>query len=408
VRGESGKFPGGRVVTGCFIVLATSSGLGFYGLAVYLNAFKNEKDWPVASISLATTLYFVVGGATGVYVARLIAKRDVRIPIVAGGIAGAVSLALLGQVEEKWQLYVCYAVFALGFSGAGLVPVTTVVTRWYHTRRSVALSVASTGLSAGGILLTPGAKWLIDERGLADSTPILGVVWFLGIVPFGLWLVRPDPVRLGWQPDGERTRADVKVPALTGTMYAEALRTRFFACSTLAYALVLGAQVGGIQQLVKLVEDRTTRGTATVATTALAGMSVIARLLGGRVVSRVPIVGFTVGLAAIQAVSLAFIAFATSTATIFPAIILFGATVGNLLMLQPLIIAERFGVLDYPRIYSRGSFMSLIGTAGGPLLLGWLYDNAGGYETSYLVAAACSLTGAAVLAAAGPASARTA
>ena len=29
----------------------------------------------------------------------------------------------------------------------------------------------------------------------------------------------------------------------------------------------------------------------------------------------------------------------------------------------------------------------MVGTAGGPLLLGWLYDNAGGYETSYLVAA---------------------
>lgn len=402
----SAKFPGRRVVAGCFIVLATSSGLGFYGLAVYLAAFTREKGWPVASISLATTLYFVVGGATGLYVARLIAKRDVRIPIIGGGIAGAVSLALLGRVEEKWQLYLCYAVFALGFSGAGLVPVTTVVTRWYHTKRSVALSVASTGLSAGGILLTPAAKWLIDDRGLAASTPILGVVWLLGIVPFALWLVRPYPELLGWQPDGGRTQADVVVPALTGTLYAEALRTRFFACSTLAYALVLGAQVGGIQQLVKLVEDRTTEGTAAVATTALAGMSVIARLLGGRVVSRVPIVGFTVGLAVIQAVSLALIAFASSTATIFPAIILFGATVGNLLMLQPLIIAERFGVLDYARIYSRGSFMSLVGTAGGPLLLGWLYDNAGGYETSYLVAAACSLTGACVLATAGPASAR--
>ena len=56
-------------------------------------------------------------------------------------------------------------------------------------------------------------------------------------------------------------------------------------------------------------------------------------------------------------------------------------------MLQPLLIAERFGVLDYPRIFSRSQFFTMFGTAGGPLLLGWLYDNAGGYETSYLVAA---------------------
>ena len=173
------------------------------------------------------------------------------------------------------------------------------------------------------------------------------------------------------------------------------VRTRFFACATVAYALVLGAQVGGIQQLVKLVEDRTDSSTAAVATTALAGMSVIARLAGGRIVSRVPIVGFTAILAATQAVALALLAFASTTVTIFPAIILFGATVGNILMLQPLLIAQRFGVLDYPRIFSRGQFFSMVGTAGGPLLLGWLYDNAGGYETSYLVAAACSLSGSA-------------
>ena len=94
------KFPGGRVVTGCFIVLAVSSGLGFYGLAVYLNAFSDERGWPVASISLATTLYFIVGGVAGLYVARLIARRDVRIPIVGGAIVGGVSLALLGQVDR--------------------------------------------------------------------------------------------------------------------------------------------------------------------------------------------------------------------------------------------------------------------------------------------------------------------
>lgn len=405
VRGAD-KFPGARVVTGSFIVLAVSSGLGFYGLAVYLAAFSDEKGWPVAEISLATTLYFIVGGVTGLYVARLIARRDVRIPIVGGAIVGGVSLALLGQVTERWQLYAVYAVFALGFAGAGLIPVTTVITRWYHTRRSVALSVASTGLSAGGILLTPGAKWLIDDRGLAASTPILGGIWLLGILPFALWLIRPDPVALGWHPDGARVTADVVAPKPFGVPFAEAVRSRFFIGATTAYALILGAQVGGIQQLVKLVEDRTDESTAAIATTALAGMSVIARLAGGRIVGRVPIITMASVLAAVQGVSLALIAFAGHAVTIFPSIILFGATVGNLLMLQPLIIAERFGVLDYPRIFSRNQFFSILGTAGGPLLLGWLYDNAGGYTTSYLVAAACSVTGSLVLASGGPATVR--
>ena len=39
------KFPGWWVVGGCFFVLMINAGFAFYGLAVYLNAFSNEKGW---------------------------------------------------------------------------------------------------------------------------------------------------------------------------------------------------------------------------------------------------------------------------------------------------------------------------------------------------------------------------
>ena len=405
MRGPSSadRFPGWRVVTGCFIVLTTSSGLGFYGLAVYLNAFSVERDWEVASVSLATTLFFFVSGVFGLVVARLIARFDVRYVIVAGGLLAGTALAVLGQVQEEWQLYAVYAVFAIGWSASGLVPATTVITRWFHVRRSVALSVASTGLSVGGILITPAAKWLLDEKGLEAGTPWLGLLWIVGIVPFALWLVRPDPAALGWLPDGERSQVGAAPRKPTGMSFAQAVRTPFYRAVTIGYLLVLGSQVGGIQQLVRLAEERTDKSTAALATLVLAATSVISRLIGGRVVSRLPMMRFTVVLAVVQMAALIGIAFASATVALFVTIVLFGATIGNLLMLQPLLVAERFGVLDYPRIFSRTQFITMFGTAGGPLLLGWLHDNAGGYRTSYLVAAACSLTGAAVLASGGPA-----
>ena len=405
-RDRTDRFPGPRVVAGCFIVLTVTSGLGFYGLAVYLNAFSRERGWPVASISLATTLFFVVSGVVGLTIARIIARRDVRVVIVAGGVLGAAALAVLGRVEQRWQLYLVYAVFAIGFSAAGLVPATTVVTRWYHRRRSVALSIASTGLSVGGIIITPFAKWLIDRRGLETATPILALVWVVGVVPVALWLVRPDPAGLGWTPDGDRVDFTQPVTPATGVPFDEAVRSRFYLAVTVGYLLVLGSQVGAIQQLVKLVEERTDPDTAAAATIALAGMSVVARLAGGRIVPRIPMTGFTTGLAAVQAVAMVAIAFADGTVALFAAILLFGATVGNILMLQPLLIAERFGVVDYPRIFSRSQFFTMFGVAGGPLLLGWLYDQGGGYRTSYLVAAGCSLAGAAVLAWGGSATVR--
>lgn len=397
------RFPGWRVVTGSFIVLMTSAGFGFYGLAVYLNAFSREREWDVASVSLATTVFFLVSGAVGLYVARLIARHDLRYVIVGGSILGGASLAVLGQVQQQWQLYVAYSVFAVGFAAAGLVPVTTVVTRWFHRRRGVALSIASTGLSAGGVVITPAAKWLIDERGLEAGTPILGLLFVLGTAPFALWLIKPDPAAAGWMPDGERSVAGAAPVAPAGMPFTAARRTRFYYGVTIGYVLALGSQVGGIQQLVRLAEERTDRSTAAFATLFLAATSIVARLVGGRLVARVPMMGFTVALTVLQMLALVALAFAATPLTLMLSIVLFGATVGNILMLQPLLIAERFGVADYPRIFSRSQFFSTFGVAGGPLLLGWLHDNAGGYRTSYLVAGGCALVGAGVLAWGGPA-----
>ena len=396
------SFPGWRVVAGCFWILVINAGLAFYGLAVYLNAFSKEQGWALGSISLSVTIFFVVGGLTGLVAARLIDRFDVRHVMALGAVIAGGSLALVGQVDQQWQLYAIYVLFAIGYAFAGLVPTTTVVTRWFHRRRSMALSIASTGLSVGGILVTPVAKRFIDQNGLSSTTPWLGLLFVVGIVPVAYLLVRPDPEVDGYAPDGERLAADHVHVDAAGTEYGAATATRYYKFITYGYVLALGSQVGGIQQLVKLVEDRTTAGTAQFAITALAATSVIARLIGGRLAESVPLTGFTASLAALQGVALVGIAVSSQTWLLFVWIVLFGMTVGNILMLQPLLIAERFGVRDYPKIYGRSQAIGIAGVAGGPLLIGYLYDAFGSYRWPYTIAAALCGVGAFVIAQAGP------
>jgi MFS family permease len=383
------------VVAAAFACLATTAGLGFYGLAVYLTVMSREQGWSVGSISGAVTLFFLIGGVGGLFTARLLARFDVRVVVLAGAAIGAVALVLLGQVEEVWQVYAVYALLSLGHTLSGLVPATTVVTRWFHVRRSVALSVASTGLSVGGVLFTPWAKWLLDRDGLAAATPWLALAWVLGIAPLTLAFFRSDPAALGWQPDGvpigQPTSAVVSVP------YREAVRSRFFVAVTVAFALVLAAQVGGIQQLVKLVEERIDASTATLATSLLAGASIVARLIGGRAAAKVSMVRLAVGFAATQGLALLLIATFDRRVALLASIVLFGVTVGNLLMLHPLLVGHQFGPAEYARIFSRSQLVAFVGTAVGPLLLGALHDVTGGYLVAYLVAGCLSLAGAAVL-----------
>ena len=403
VFARTDKFPGWWVLSACFTLLSFSSGLGFYGLAVYLQAFSRERQWSVSSISLATTLFFLVGGMAGLWIAKFIATHDVRIMVLGGAILGTIALLLMRFVEHRWQLFAVYSLYALGWAASGMGPVTTVVTRWFHVRRASALAIASTGLSMGGIIVTPFIKWILDSQGVRNGSPWLAVIWFLGTVPVTLLLLRSNPHEYGWLPDGQRGEPG-QVAMVLGTPMEEAVRSRFFRAVSFGYIFVFGAQIGAALQLIKLVEERTDRSTATLATIVLSVSSIISRFVAGRIMPRIDMTRFTVGLAVVQGSSLAGIAMLNSRLGLLLAILLLGTTVGNIVMMQSLLIAEHFGVRDYPRIAARAGLISFTGTALGPLLLGWLYDVAGGYRSSYLAAAACSIVGAVLISFAGSAS----
>ncbi|MEY3482844.1 MAG: hypothetical protein RLZ40_887, partial [Actinomycetota bacterium] len=330
------RFPGRWVLTASFVLLTFSSGVGFYGLSVYLQAFSRELGWSVASISSATTFFFLVGGLAAVPIARLVAKHDVRWMVVTGAFLGAGALLCMQFVSERWHLFAVYAVYALGWSASGVGPVTTVVTRWFEAKRASALAIASTGLSVGGIVVTPVIKWILDTKGIEAGSPWLASIWFVGIVPMTLLFLLPFPHHYGWMPDGTRA-VSTDAPTLTGTPLAVAVKSRFFLMVAIGYIFAFGAQVGGVQQLVKMVEERTDRTTATLGTVVLSLFSIIARFTASRAIERLDMTRFTVLIAVTQGASLALIGLMNSSVGLLIGIALFGCTIGNMLMMQSLL-----------------------------------------------------------------------
>lgn len=395
-------FRGWWVVSGVFVMLLVTAGIGFYGLAVYLRALTVEQGFSLSAVSGATAVFFLVSGLTGLAVASYMAERDPRPMIALGAVASGISLVLLGRVEQVWHVYAVYALFGAGFAASSLVPGTTLVTRWFSRRRSVALSIASTGLSAGGVVLTPFVSAMIEEHGLDTVAPWLGLALVVGVVPATALLLRPSPHALGLQPDGDPAPLPGAPAAFLGTMAVHALRTRFFAALTLAHLLAMLAQVGGIAHLFNLVADRTDPGLARTALSLLAVSSLVGRLAGGWFVARTSMRGFALVLMVVQAGSLVGLAGARSDTGLLVLTVVFGITVGNLLMLHPLLLAERFGVRDYARIYSRSQLVATLGVAVGPFAIGALHDLLGGYGAAFTLAGLASVVAAVVLAVSGP------
>lgn len=404
-EGKSKIFYGWYIVAGALVVMTVSAGFGFYNLSVYLDAFVAERGFSVGYTSGATAAFFVSSGVSGLAVGWLIEKYDPRWTIACGALISAFVLSTAGWVTELWQLYVFYVLFGIGYSACALLPCTTLVARWFERRRSVALSVASTGLSLGGILLTPLSAELIERLGLGGAAPWLGTGLFLGIVPVSLLLFRPSPASMGLSADGDPPH-DLSLgaaPVPKGVSYDIAVKSRFFIFATIAFMASMMAQVGSIAHQFSLVAGRSgDKDTAALAVSIMAAASITGRLIGGWALPHISSRIFMATLLIGQAVALSLYAYAATPTTMLIVAGMFGVTVGNLLMMQPLLIAEAFGTAAYARIYSTSQLFTTLGVASGPAVFGVVYEAAGGYAASYLYGAAASILGLVALYLAGP------
>jgi sugar phosphate permease len=395
-------FYGWYVVAAVLVVTTAFSGFIFYNLAVLLAAFVAEKGFPVALASSATASFFIAAGFAGVAAGWLVDRVDVRLVIAAGASIAALALASVGVLDATWQLFAFHLVLGFAHGMCGLVPVTTVIARWFNLRRALAFSIGSTGLSLGGIAVTPLVALGIERYGLEAAAPWMALGLFVGIVPITLLVVRPSPQAMGLAPDGMSRAEASAAPATPSTSLADALRHGYFYAVSVAYLFVLGSQVAGIAHCYRLASTRAGAETAALALGVMAATSTVGRLIGGAILLKLPARWFALAMTAMQALALAGLAFAHGSWAIVVSVTVFGLTMGNSLMLHPLLLVERFGTRDYGRIYALSQLVSVWGLAGGASLVGLIYEASGSYEVPYLTIALTSLAGLAVLAAYGP------
>ena len=396
--------PHGWAIVGLTLLMQTvSSGLGFYNMSVYINRLSAQLAVSSADTSFAVSLFFVVGGVAGLYVADLLRVWSVRKVVIAGALVSGVAVALVGFADQLWQVYALFTLFGIGNAGISIVISTTLITRWFPgPERSMALAVGSTGLSLGGFLITPLTAYVMNGWGFDLTMHWLGVFLVLSVVPIALFLRFPSN-----EESSAHNAVDTgQLSAQLAVSLAAALRSRFYILLAVAYVLIMGSQVGSIAHLYSRVELLGDFTMAALAVQALSIASITGRFIGGWLVSWMPIRRFALGNLLLQSVGLLLIAFAPNSVMGVVAAGIFGLSVGNLLMTQPLWLAEKYSVDIYPQVFARANAISVLGVAAGPFCMGWIFDYAGSYTFAFICALATSLVAFVVvwMASIGPAS----
>jgi len=395
---SSRTFYGWWIVLAGTAILFVSSGIGFYGHGVILDPLRALHGWSKATISSAVTLYFFTSGIMGLIIGRNIDRYGPKWVLLIGALIIGTGFLLLSSVDKIWQLYTIYFIMALGFSCTSLIPVNTLITNWFIRKRGIAMSLTNTGLSAGGIVMVPLASYIISHWGLAVALPVLGAV-YCGVVVLTTSFVRQRPSDLQQYPDGESP--GIKPAGKHSAMLSysaqmrvwsrsQALHTVSFWSIVIAFLLALSGQIAFLVHQVSFLGQYLGASGAATAVSITAGASVVGRLWLGTLVDRldkrhVIMVCFLVQGAAVMA-----LAYYHHIVILYLGTLAFGLTMGNIIMMQSLIIAECFGLVSFATVSGLAGVFTMSGAAFGPTIAGFIFDATQSYQTAFTIFAAMS------------------
>ncbi len=385
----SARYDGWRIVVVCFLVATFGWGLGFYGQSVYVAELHRLRGWPASLISGGTTFFYLFGALLVVFVSEAIRSFGPRNCLLAGTFAMAVGAVLIGCVTEPWQLYAANAVLGFGWAGTSLGIITNTLGLWFDKKRGMAISLALNGASFGGIIGVPLLVAAIGSFGFSGAMIVAAIAMVALMVPVILVFVGRPPLH----PSAAVAAASADAPSAT-RIRAQAIRDVRFLSVSVAFALVLFAQVGFIVHLISFLDSVVGRERAAFAVALMTAMAVVGRVLFSTVIDRLNQRLASAISFVSQAVALVVIINVHNDMALIAACALFGFSVGNLITLPALIVQREFDPRSFGVLISLITAINQITYAFGPGVIGLLRDASGSYALPFYGCIGLELTAA--------------
>jgi MFS family permease len=386
-------YAGWRVVFALFVFAIFAWGLGFYGHGVYLAELQRTKGWPTSLISTATTLYYLSSIGLVIFVADIIKQFGPRQVLIGGAICFSAAVAMIARVDAPWQLFAAYLVMAMGWMLMSLGSITTIAGLWFFEKRGLAISLALTGASFGGIILTPLMVGLIARFGFSDAMLLTAALTLVVLVALAVLCVGKAPKLRDIAPAATSPQAAAEQPWTR----ARALRSLQFWTMTLPFAFGIGAQVGVLVHQIAFLEPKIGTQHASLAVATTTAFAVLGRLVLGtfidrlnqRIISAVSFVS--------QSAALLVLIRTDNEIAVFAACALFGFSVGNLITLPSLIISREFSAASFGLLVGLSVAINQVIYAFGPGVVGWLRDFSGSYSASFVLCMAMEIAAAVII-----------
>jgi hypothetical protein len=355
---QNGTFYGWHVVNAAFIIAIFGLGFGFFGPPIFLHAVRESRGWPVALVSTAVTLHFLVGAIVTANLPALYRRFGIPQVTKAGALMLAAGICAWATAAAPWQLFAATLLSGAGWVTMGVAAVNAIVSPWFVRDRPAALAVAYNGANVGGIVFSPLWAAAIDLLGFPVTAAAISLAMVLTVWGLAHSALSRSPGQMGLLPDGAGTD---EYPSPVFARHAKPLpgsllwRDLKFLTLSAGMALGLFAQIGLTAHLFSLLSPALSSRGAGMAMALVTAMAIAGRtLLGWTMPEGADRRLVACGSYAVQiAGSVAFMsAVGTNIPLLLLGAVLFGLGFGNGTFLPPLIAQAEFVPEDVPRVVS--------------------------------------------------------
>jgi len=388
------KFFYGYVIVALAFLIMVVTGGALYTFGVFFKPLSSEFGWSRAMTSGAFSLVAFLTGLLSMVAGRLNDRFGPRIVLSGSGLLLGLGYLLMSQISTTWHLYLFYGVvIGIGMS-SWFVPLMSTVTRWFVERRGVMTGIAVAGISAGTMIIPPAASWLISNYGWRTSYAVIGFM-VLAVIISAAQFLRRNPGQTQHLLHGQNKVQEESLNLeVGGFSLQEAMRTRQFWQFCVAYfgfgLFLLAIMVHIVPHITELGISATSAANIFIA---IGGLSIIGRIVIGGISDRMGnrsalIICFTLTTAA-----LAWLLVAEEMWMFYLFAAVFGFAYGGLVAVQSPLVAELFGLSSHGVILGAIVFSNTIGGTVGPVLVGYIFDITGSYQSGFLICAVLGVIG---------------
>ncbi|MGE3270937.1 MAG: MFS transporter [Chloroflexota bacterium] len=396
-----GRLHYGWIMLSAVALMTFASSGSRFSFGVFVIPMSTELNWGRDQLALAASINLILAGLLRPLVGVMADRYGSKLMAMSGVLLGGLALILTSYSRELWQFYLAYGILlAIGYACASPVTVTTLVSQWFIKRRSLAMSIGSTGTALGELVTVPLAMLAVLSVGWENAFRVIAGFMLLIVLPVGFFLLYNRPSDRGMQPVGYEPDATGRARGLSAISLTlrEAARTGDFWRLTLGFVVCGFTMSFAATHFVPFAMDMGFEQMAAAnALGIVGGCSLVGGLTAGYLGDRFSRKNVLATVYLLRGLAFVALLQAHDLPTLYLGSFLLGISWTSTGPLTSAISADKFGLKHLGTIYGTMFTVMPIGSGIGAYLSGLIYETRHGYELALVASAAAGILAAFVV-----------